>query len=64
MPHWFTHVVNAADTGEKSAIRALQAWQYLISHASSRRIARYHDLQELMQYTDNRPRTAALSCIM
>ncbi|MCI0366700.1 MAG: hypothetical protein L0219_22785 [Phycisphaerales bacterium] len=64
MPQWFTDVANAADTGEKSATRALQAWQYLIAKASNRQIARYDDLRELMEYTDNRPLTSALSCLM
>jgi hypothetical protein len=64
MPQWFTDVVNDAAVGEKSAIRALQAWQYLIGDAVERRIPRYEDLRELMEYTDDRPLTSILSCIM
>jgi hypothetical protein len=64
MPQWFTDVANDASTGEKSATRALQAWQYLIGDARNRRIGRYEDLRELMEYTDDRPLTTILSCIM
>jgi hypothetical protein len=64
MFRWFTDVVKDADSGEKSAIRALQAWQYLIAKANNRQIAQYEELCELMEYTDTRPVTPALGCIM
>lgn len=64
MPQLFKDVANDAQTGEKSAVRALQAWQYLIGKASNRQTAQYDDLRKLMEYTDNRPLTAPLACIM
>ncbi len=64
MPRWFTDVVNAADTGEKSAPRALQAWQYLIAKASNRQIAQYDELRECMGYANNHPLSSILGCIM
>ncbi len=64
MVRWFTDVVNAADTGEKSAVRALQAWQYLIGKANNRQIAQYDELRVLTEYADNRPLSSILGCIM
>ena len=60
---WFNEVTNAADTGEKSAVRALQAWQYLIAKASNRQIVKYDELRELMEYADNRPLSPILGCV-
>jgi hypothetical protein len=60
----FSNVVSAAESGEKSAIRALQAWQYLIAKASNRQIVRYDELRVLMGYSDNRPLSTILGCIM
>jgi hypothetical protein len=63
MTRWFTDVTNAAETGEKSSVRALQAWQYLIARASNRQIVKYDELRELMEYPDNRPLSSILGCI-
>ena len=63
MPRWFTDVANAAETGEKASVRALQAWQYLIAKACNRQIAKYDELRELMEYPDNRPLSPILGCI-
>lgn len=60
----FTDLVNSVRTGEKAAIRALQAWQYLIGKAYNRQIIRYSDLAILMGYKDNRPLTPILGHIM
>jgi hypothetical protein len=60
----FTDLVNESNTGNKSAIRALQAWQYLISTAHNRQIARYRDLRLMMGYSDDRPLTPILACLM
>jgi len=64
MPKFFSDLVNAAETGKKSAIRALQAWQYLIAKASNRQLVRYTELAEMMGYTDSRPLPKILGCIM
>jgi hypothetical protein len=61
---YFNDVVESAATGEKSAIRALQAWQYLIGIATNRQIAQYEELRILMDYPDNRPLGVILGCIM
>lgn len=60
----FNKAVEAAETGTKSAIRALQAWQFLIAKASNRQIAQYDELKEIMDYADNRPLAVILGCIM
>jgi len=60
----FEDLVNKAETGRKSAIRALQAWQYLIAKAVNRQIVRYDELRKLMGYSDNRPLNHILGCIM
>ena len=60
----FSTVVNAAPTGKKASIRALQAWQYLIGKAYNRQTIRYPDLAGLMEYKDNRPLTPILGHIM
>ncbi len=60
----FKDVVENAREGEKSAIRALQAWQYLIGKASNRQIIRYCELSKLMEYKSARPLSSILGCIM
>lgn len=60
----FNEVVEVAGVGEKSAIRALQAWQYLIAQAENRRIVKYDELRIIMDYADNRPLGVILGCIM
>ena len=64
MPQYFDEVVENTDTGEKSSVRALQAWQYLIGKAANRQIVQYDELSHLMGYTDNRPLGVILGCIM
>ncbi|MBT4484087.1 MAG: hypothetical protein HOC71_10480 [Candidatus Latescibacteria bacterium] len=60
----FSDLVESAATGEKAAIRALQAWQFLIGKANDRQTLRYGDLANLMGYTDNRPLSSILGHIM
>ena len=60
----FDELVNDADTGKKSIIRAVQAWQYLIAKATNRQLVRYDELADLMGYTDNRPLSHILGLIM
>jgi hypothetical protein len=52
------------DDINRSAIRALQAWQYLIPKARNRQLVRYGELAELMGYADNRPLRFVLGHIM
>ena len=60
----FDELVNEADTGKKSVIRAVQAWQYLIAKATNRQLVRYDELADLMGYPDNRPLSHILGLIM
>jgi hypothetical protein len=60
----FSDVVADAESGRKSVIRAVQAWQYLITKAHNRQIVRYDDVAQVMGYTDNRPLSAILNYIM
>jgi hypothetical protein len=60
----FDELVNDADTGKKSVIRAVQAWQYLIAKATNRQLVRYDELADLMGYPDNRPLFHILGFIM
>lgn len=60
----FDDVTNEADTGRKSAVRALQAWQYLIGSAANRQIVKYDELRVLMGYPTNNPLASILGCIM
>jgi putative restriction endonuclease len=60
----FNEVNNSAETGKKAAVRALQAWQFLISKATNRQLVRYGDLAAMMGYEDNRPLTQILGHIM
>lgn len=64
MVNFFTDVTNAADEGNKSSVRALQAWQILVGKAYNRQIVRYDELSKLMEYSDNRPLSTILGCIM
>ena len=64
MTDLFSSIVNAAPTGDKSPIRALQTWQYLIGKADSRQTIKYPTLAEIMDYKDNRPLTPILGHIM
>jgi hypothetical protein len=67
MPHTFDEVIaDNPDTNEinRSAIRALQGWQYLISKARNRQLVRYEDLAGIMGYSDNRPLFPILGHIM
>jgi len=64
MPQYFDDVVDNTETGEKSSVRALQAWQYLIGKAANRQIVQYDELSHLMGYSDNRPLGVILGCIM
>lgn len=47
MAELFKDLVEAADTGSKAAIRALQAWQYLIASAHNRQTVRYKNLSQV-----------------
>ena len=64
MYKFFDNVVEKADIGNKSPVRALQAWQYLIGKAANRQLVKYDELKELMGYSDNRPMGSILGCIM
>lgn len=60
----FDDITNQTETGRKSAVRALQAWQYLIGKAANRQIVKYNELRELMGYPTNNPLASILGCIM
>ena len=60
----FTDITNATDSGHKSAVRALQAWQFLIAKASNRQIIRYEHLRTMMGYADDRPLFTILAHVM
>ena len=60
----FNELVSSANTGKKSVIRAVQAWQYLIAKATNRQLVRYLELAALMGYSDNRPLSHILNYIM
>lgn len=64
MIKYFKKAVSDAETGKKSAIRALQAWQYLIGKANNRQIVRYDELRILMGYANCNPLSYILGCIM
>jgi len=64
MVRWFDDVVEETKAGEKAAVRALQAWQYLINSAANRQIVRYEDLRKLMGYPTSNPLGSILGCIM
>lgn len=60
----FDQITEIADTGDKSQYRALQAWQYLIAHATNRQIVRYGELAKMMGYKGSRPLNSILWHIM
>jgi hypothetical protein len=60
----FDDVTNESEAGRKSAVRALQAWQYLIGKAANRQIVKYDELSLLMGYPTNNPLAYILGCIM
>ena len=64
MPKTFSELVADAESGRKSVIRALQAWQFLIAKAHNRQLVRYDDVAQMMGYTDNRPLSHILNFIM
>jgi hypothetical protein len=64
MVQYFSEMVKSASTGEKSAIRALQAWQYLIGKAYNRQTIRYGELAKQLGYSDSRPLSSILGHIM
>ncbi len=61
---WFNDAVEVAAVGEKSAIRALQVWQFLIGKAANHQIVRYEEIYQLMDYTDGRPLKHILTSLM
>ena len=64
MTRWFKEEADSAEDGRKSAIRALQAWQYLIGKAAARQIVQYDELRVLMEYPTSNPLGVILGCIM
>ncbi|UQN10674.1 hypothetical protein [Deinococcus sp. QL22] len=66
MPLTFNDAVNSKPegTGQRSAWRALQAWQYLIGRAHNRQMVRYGELSGLMDYANNQALTSVLNNIM
>ncbi|MCX5637389.1 MAG: hypothetical protein NTX52_06820 [Planctomycetota bacterium] len=67
MPRTFNKVINEnlnKDKVNRSAIRALQGWQYLISKARNRQLVRYNELAGIMGYKKNRPLNPILGHIM
>jgi putative restriction endonuclease len=67
MPRTFNEVIAQNpndDEVNRSAIRALQAWQYLIPKAKNRQLVRYGELADLMGYADCRPLSSILGHIM
>lgn len=64
MVSMFDDITNEAETGKKSSVRALQAWQYLLGKAANRQIVKYDELRVLMGYPTNNPLTPILGCIM
>ncbi len=64
MSDTFDKLAGEAKAGKKSAVRAVQAWLYLIGKASNRQIIRYEELRQLLGYPTCQPVTQVLSCIM
>lgn len=67
MARTFQEVINEnpnTDEVNRSGIRALQGWQYLIPKAHNRQLVRYKELAMIMGYSDNRPLTPILGHIM
>ena len=63
MYQFFDDIIQSVDELEQRAIRALQAWQYLIMKATNRQYVKFRDLRELMNYKDNRQIILILGCI-
>ena len=63
MIRWFREEADSAEVGRRSAIRALQAWQYLIGKAAARQIVRYDELRVMMEYPTGNPLGRILECI-
>lgn len=61
---YFDDVAKESGGGRKSAVRALQAWQYLIGKAANRQIVKYEELRILMGYPTSNPLASILGCIM
>ncbi len=55
MPRMFNDEVEAAGAGQKSQLRALQAWIYLLGKATNRQLVLYPELSAIMGYGDERP---------
>lgn len=66
MMRTFNDAVNGRPegTGERSALRALQAWQYLIGRAHNRQMVRYGELSQLMDYKNNQALTPILNNVL
>lgn len=64
MARYFSDVVAGAKTGRRAVVRAVQAWQFLVSKASNRQLVRYDHVAEIMSYKDNRPLASILNFIM
>jgi len=62
--HRFTDETTKAPKGKKAAVRALQAWQFLIAKASRREIIRYEHLRLVMGYRNDRPLSTILGHVM
>ena len=60
----FDEVTNKSETGRKSAVRALQAWLYLIGKAANRQTVKFDELRLLMGYPTDNPLASILRCIM
>ena len=60
----FTDITNETASDHKSAVRALQAWQFLIAKASNRQTIRYEHLSTMMGYTFNPPLFPILAHVM
>jgi putative restriction endonuclease len=56
--------VGATEDVKKSAVRALQVWQFLLGKARNRQLVKYGEIAELLGYTDNRPLSHILGQIM
>ena len=63
MVRWFNEEADNAIRGRKSAIRARQAWQYLICKAAARQTVRYDELRDMVEYPTNNPLIPIVGCI-
>ncbi|MPY66849.1 hypothetical protein F8S09_09130 [Deinococcus sp. SDU3-2] len=64
MPQTFNEAVQSSAPGENSALRALQAWQYLIGKAANRQLVQYEELRLLMDFPTPTPLTHPLGNLM